>query len=194
MLRRPSPPQPPVSASLPGSRSKSPHPCVSTLLAAYREAEMQGAVQVRAPKAAAPQACTAQAAVRTRLPARPRGGRGVVGAAGPGMQGSRAARPVHPAPQLLPGRPPASGTAQQSQPRGAATRGRRNAADSAPSESSARSSHAPRPRRAAPPCGQVRRCACWERDRPRPTVRNAAEDLTSQPTNHILAGKGPALT
>lgn len=32
---------------------------------------MQGAVQVRAPKAAAPQACTAQAAVRTRLPARP---------------------------------------------------------------------------------------------------------------------------
>lgn len=109
---------------------------------------MQGTVQVRAPEAAAPQACTAQAAVRTRLSARPRGCSGVVGAAGPGMQGSRAARPVHPAPQLLPGRPPASGTAQQSQPRGAATRGRRNAADSAPSESSARSSHAPRPRRA----------------------------------------------
>ncbi|CAO2638942.1 hypothetical protein LEMLEM_LOCUS24688 [Lemmus lemmus] len=114
------------------------------MLAAYREAELQGAVQVRVPEAAAPQACTAQAAVRTR----PRGGSGVEGAAGPGMQGSRAARLVHPAPQLLPGRPPASGAAQQSQPRGAATRGRRNAADSAPSESSARSSHAPRPRRA----------------------------------------------
>lgn len=118
------------------------------MLAAYREAELQGAVQVRAPEAVAPQACTAQAAIRTRLPARPRGGSGVVGAAGPGMQGSRAARLAHPAPQLLPGRPPASGAAQRAQPRGATTRGRRNAADSAPSESSARSSHARRPRRA----------------------------------------------
>ncbi|MEJ1270603.1 hypothetical protein NN561_001430 [Cricetulus griseus] len=39
------------------------------MLAAYREAEWQGAVQVSASEAAAAQACTAQAAVRARLPA-----------------------------------------------------------------------------------------------------------------------------
>lgn len=42
----------------------------STTLAAYWEAESRGTVQVPAPESAAPQACAAQATVRSRLPAR----------------------------------------------------------------------------------------------------------------------------
>lgn len=42
----------------------------STTLAAYWEAESRGTVQVPAPRSAAPQACAAQATVRSRLPAR----------------------------------------------------------------------------------------------------------------------------
>lgn len=42
----------------------------STTLAAYWEAESRGTVQVPAPWSAAPQACAAQATVRSRLPAR----------------------------------------------------------------------------------------------------------------------------
>ncbi|KAL1769790.1 hypothetical protein HispidOSU_013225 [Sigmodon hispidus] len=103
-------------------------PLRSTTLAAYREAELLGAVQVPAPGAVAPRACTAQAAVGARQPARVqrRVRRGKAGHAGltRGLPSSS-----HPAAPTWAAAGFRRSTAIAVQFRGAATRGRRKAAD-----------------------------------------------------------------
>ncbi|XP_076404424.1 uncharacterized protein LOC143267892 [Peromyscus maniculatus bairdii] len=182
-LRRPSPPQPPVSASLPRSLSQVAAPLRSTTLAAYREAELQGAVQVREPGAAAPQACTAQTAVRDRLPARRqrRGKRGLAGHAGAtrGLPGSsRPAAPTWAARGFR--RSTAIAAPRRSNPREAQRCGL----------SSARPSHAPRPRRATlRPSPALR----LPGTRSPPPIRAKCRRGSDQPANHILAANRPAL-
>lgn len=169
---RPSLAQPPLSASPPDPRplSKSPHPratpCSPPTGKPSREAPGPRAGDCGRPRRPAqPRPLSA--------PARRPGGRGRVGAARPGTFRSLAAGLALPAPQLLPGRPPASDAAEQSRTRSAAKRGRRSAADWAGRAPPALLTLHARP---APPCGRVRRCASGERGRRRrrPSARTVA--------------------